>query len=98
MLFSLLTRVSLPCTLFPSCAQYVSQLGKRGSERRGEEDHLPSKPLQQLSGARGAGGSEGSRRGLRTKAAWLQVIAVAAKDFLSSVVIDTVINSKLAVI
>lgn len=76
----------------------MSQLGKRGSERRGEEEHLPSNPFQQLTGARGARGSEGSRTGLRTKAVWLQIIAVAGKGFLSSVVIDTRINSKLTII
>lgn len=76
----------------------MSQLGKRGSERRREEDHLPSKPFWRLAGSRDAGGSEGSRRGLRTKAVWPQIIAAAAKGFLSSVVIDTIINSKVAVI
>jgi len=34
----------------------VSQLGKGGSERRGEEEHLPSSPFQQLTRALGAGG------------------------------------------
>lgn len=69
--------------------------GKRGSERRGEEEHFPSKPFWQLTRVLGAGGSGGSRTGLRTKAVRLQIIAVAAKGFLSSFFIDTRINSKL---
>lgn len=91
-------QVLLAPLCFCQYAQYVSQLRKRGSERRGEEEHLPSNPFQQLTRGLGAGRSEGSRTGLRTKAVWLWIIAVTAKGFLSSVVIDTRFNSKLAVI
>lgn len=95
-LFSHLTRFGLPLSV-SLLSMWVSwrreEVREEGRKSIFPQTHSSNSPEPLL-----LGGSKGSRAGLKTKAVWLQIIAVAAKGFLSSVVSYIRINSKLIIL